>query len=181
MQEYDLQNLSSITEKMKDQRIANYVIAGLDSYLLSKGKVRLFKNNRNHLDYITPHSHRYDFTCLVLEGRVVNQVWIESEDNNSDLFQVSKIIQATGKFGGFSKITDRQNLFRAYPQIYSAGETYEMTSHQIHSIRFDKGTKVLFFEGPEVADHSFVLEPVVDDKVIPTFKTEDYMFIREGK
>lgn len=62
---------------------------------------------------------------------------------------------------------------------YKAGCTYSMTHDQIHSIRFDRDTQVLFFEGPQLTTQSRMLEPWVDGKVVPTFRTASWMFDRQ--
>ena len=63
---------------------------------------------------------------------------------------------------------------------YLAGDTYFMRHTDIHSIRFEKGSEVLFFEGQPKAPGSAMLEPWVDGQVVPTFKTEPWMFPRGG-
>ena len=64
----NLNKLIEILQDMKTSKVANYVIAGLDSYMLENGNIRMFENSRKHQDMITPHSHRFDFVCLVLSG-----------------------------------------------------------------------------------------------------------------
>jgi len=56
-----MRDLAEHLEKMRSDTVENYVIAGLDSHLLNNGCVRLFTNERDHQDSITPHSHRFDF------------------------------------------------------------------------------------------------------------------------
>ena len=85
-----MKDIISILQDMKSDRVANYVIAGLDSYMLNSGKVRLFENKRDHNDAITPHSHRFDFVCLVLAGKVVNSLWEECSESDGDFFEVSQ-------------------------------------------------------------------------------------------
>ena len=165
-------------DQMKDNRLSNYVIAGLDSYLISKGRVRYFENTRNHQDSVTPHSHRFDFTCLVLEGQVINRLWDPCNEAQGDFFQESRL-QYTGFVGVHHVYPEGRGWWRFRDLRFECGDLYSMTHDQIHSIQFSKGAKVLFFEGPEKADESRILEPVVDGLVIRTYETKDYMFRKD--
>lgn len=59
--------------------VHNYVIPGLTSSLIGEqsphGSVRVFQCLRDHQEVITPHSHRFDLTCIVLRGSVMNRIW----------------------------------------------------------------------------------------------------------
>ena len=85
----NLKSISRIVDQMKSSRVKNYVLAGLDSYLLTNGNMRLFACSRDTQDQITPHSHRFDFVCIVLEGWVVNRVWKEVPESIGDFFESS--------------------------------------------------------------------------------------------
>ena len=166
-------------DTMKSSRVRNYVIAGLDSYLLESGKVRLFENSRAHQDSITPHSHRFDFTCLVLDGVVRNRLWRPCDEGRGDLFQASWLTYK-GDIGVHEKVEGAQSYWGYFDREFRTGETYSMASTEVHSIQFSRGAKVLFFEQPETVESSIIIEPVVDGRVIPTYKNESYMFLREG-
>jgi hypothetical protein len=75
-----------------------------------------------------------------------------------------------------SNTLDLALFWKRKPYTYMAGDTYSMGYEEIHSIRFDRGTKVLFFEGPQVTNLSWMIEPWVNGKCVPTFRTEDWMF-----
>jgi len=165
---------------MKSSTVRNYVIAGLDSSLLEHGKVRYFENSRDHQDSITPHTHRFDFTCLVLEGSVTNRIWHPASDHgDSDLFMVSAL-DYTGKIGEHQvwATNPEPEWFDYTDYEYLAGECYSMTHSQFHSIKFSKGAKVLFFEGPQITNTSYIIEPYVNGVVIPTYQKLDYMFLK---
>lgn len=174
-----MDKIINIVEEMKSHRVANYAIAGLDSYLLEKGKVRLFKNSRDHQDQLTPHSHRFDFTCLVLQGHVINRVWVEGS-TSADQFQMSQLTY-DGEIGEHTKKVGDVVNYRYMDTKYEQGNMYSMSADQIHSITFSKGAIVLFFEGPQLTDTSKIIEPVVDGRVIPTYEKKDYMFIKAHK
>lgn len=171
--------LIRLLEFMKTQTLKNYVIAGLDSSLIQNGCVRYFENSRDHQDFITPHSHRFDFACIVLEGTVANSIWEPTTEEEGDFFQTS-FIHYDGKIGDYDRAPDGRNWYKAKTNLYRAGDIYSMTTEQIHSIKFGRGAKVLFFEGPSILDCSLIIEPVVDGEVIKTLETKDYMFKKEG-
>ncbi len=93
-----MQNVIDVIDRIKSDRVINYAIAGLDSYLLGNGKVRYFECSRDHQDQITPHSHRFDFSCIVLAGMVTNRIWVECDDQSGDFFEGS-IITYDGVIG----------------------------------------------------------------------------------
>ena len=136
--------------------------------------MRLFECTHSNPVPITPHSHRFDFTCVVLEGTVHNLVWQESD--RGSLYELAEQI---GKLGNYELLPMKQANYACVEHIYHKGDVYSMRSEEIHSIFFSKGAKVLFIEGPERSEKSLVLQPVVNGRVIPTLKTEDWMFIKE--
>lgn len=174
--------LSKLTDGMKYNPVSNYVIPGLTSSLIGdghlKGRVRMFEQSRTHEEPIVPHSHRFDFVCLVLAGSVKNRIWSVSMLKTADHYMCTTLRHMNVGFGTQEKITKTQKAgqYSFEEWEFRAGQFYEMTHDQIHSIYFSKGAKVLFFEGPQKADHSVVLEPIVDGNVIPTFRVDDWMF-----
>ncbi len=51
---------------MANNPIRHYIAPGLTSSLVGgggHGKVRLFQADRETREWVTPHSHRFDFTC----------------------------------------------------------------------------------------------------------------------
>lgn len=171
-----MNEIRNIVGTMKSSPVLNYAIAGVDSYLLERGKVRLFECTRDHQDNITPHSHRFDFACLVLSGSVTNRIWIETDDSIGDLFEKSWL-QYSGNIGEHTVTKSSKAHYEYRDFLHSTGQSYSMKRDQIHSIRFSKGAKVLFFEGPEVVAQSAIIQPVVNDKVIPTYQKLDWMFL----
>ena len=161
---------------------SNYIVPGLTSWLIGtphpdKGCVRLFHCSRNHQENIVPHSHRFDFQCVVLKGTVWNIEW--GIDETGDEFYMSTL-RTGSDIGTYthdarSKMVER---FRPFPARHGEGETYSMEHNQIHSIEFERDTYVLFFEGPKKTDETTVLEPYVDGARIPTFKVDPWMFLK---
>lgn len=165
---------------MLHSNVHDYVIPGLTSSLVGgdgHGKIRLFQQNRYHEEPITPHSHRFDFQCLVLNGQVRNGIWTKGP--NGDPYQQT-LLKHHGSFGDQTqeKVVgiDRWNVDY---KLYKTGELYKMMADEIHTIFFSRNAMVLFFEGPNKSPTSSVLEPVSVGRVIPTFKVEPWMFRRE--
>jgi len=167
--------IENILTQMKGETVSNYVIAGLDSHLIAHGKIRYFENARDHQDQITPHSHRFDFTCLVVAGQVANKVWAECGEFDGDLFE-SSTLQYMGEIGEHTTKREGRNFWRYSTFKYRIGQCYSMKADEVHSIQFGKGAKVLFFEGPEISDTSLIIEPVVNGEVIRTYRKLEYMF-----
>lgn len=174
-------NLPGITTLMHSP-VENYIVPGLTSWLISgeadgRGCVRMFQSDRHFFGEITPHSHRYDFSCLVVGGLVRNRVW--SEDDDGDLMTVTQMqYQGIGKYGS------REIEKRRYAWVeteYSTGQWYSLRSEQIHSIYFGRGAQVLFFEGPSITPHSVYLEPfdVTSGETIRTMTVAPWMFRRQ--
>jgi len=165
--------------------IYNYIVPGLVSWMVrdpaADGScVRLFEMTRNQDTLITPHSHRFAFKCKVLQGEVNQILWYESGESGAGDAYMASAIHYEGKQGHYNK--EKAGVRRCFSQsrVYKAGTHYGMQSDEIHSIIFAKGAVVLFDEYKTFTDKSIVLEPYVDDEVIPTLSTEAWMF-RKGK
>jgi hypothetical protein len=170
-------------KSMAHTPIRNYIVPGLTSWLIGargpNGLVRLFHSERQQVESITPHSHRFDFHCLVLSGSVKNRIWTETTNKNPDYpigdrFAVSAL--AFNEIGDYKSERCRCSWWDFEDVNYRNGDTYSMKAEEIHSIIFGRDTWVLFFEGPEKSKNSLILEPFVDGERIPTFKTEEWMF-----
>lgn len=167
---------------MKHSPVRNYVIPGLTSWLIGapspKGCIRLFECEREHQEAITPHSHRFDFQCWVLAGWVTNRIWGECvfKEREADWYIASQ--QTKGRMGGYEVSASTRRPYKYRDATYGPGQWYSMKADQIHSIYFGRGTKVLFFEGPEVTDATTILEPYANDEHVRTFKVEPWMFQR---
>ena len=168
--------------KMQRGMVRNYVVPGLTSWLIGAkhdgGCVRMFHSQREHQEPITPHSHRFDFQCLVLSGRVRNRKWTRVYDPRADLYGAS--ILRCNAMGDYEKVYDHKDRYAFADEIFSAGEWYSMRAEEIHSIYFGSQTEVLFFEGPKKTDMSVILEPYVDGCVVPTFEVRPWMFRRDA-
>ena len=165
---------------MTGSKVLNYGIAGVDSSLVNKGLVRVFECSREHQEAVTPHSHKFDFSCLVLEGKVRNRIWTElpttsAFDDEGDLFMVSDL-KYLGDMGKYEKTPNSVSKFTYDDDIYTAGDWYSMTYDQIHSIYFGRNTKVLFFEGETITNDTIILDPYVNGKHVPTFDIKPWMF-----
>jgi hypothetical protein len=177
-----LNAIHNAVEKMRHSTLHNYIVPGLTSHLIGgddkHGRVRLFHAERETREFITPHSHRFDFTCVVLRGSVRNTIFGPGT-NCDEAYLRSTINQVCGMNGlnNYTHIRDKEpSYWSSFTYTYEAGDTYSMTHDEIHSIKFDRGTRVLFFEGPQVSITSSMIEPWENGKVVPTFKTEPWMF-----
>lgn len=183
----DLAQIWDAVKAMRSNRLKNYIVPGLHSSLIGAasdyGKVRLFEAERYTRDTVTPHSHRFGFTCLVLHGAVENTIYETAiAPYSAEMWIRSTVTQVCGKNGlqEFKHVREEEpRFFKATSTVYRAGDTYRLRHTDIHSIVFEKDTKVLFFEEPSVQDWDWMLEPFVEGKLVPTFKTEPWMFEKE--
>jgi hypothetical protein len=168
----------SLLRSMMHSPIRNYIIPGVTSWLIGepspKGTIRLFQSSRDHQEAVTPHSHRFDFQCWVLDGRVRNRIWTYSS-YGGDMFTQTNLVYK-GEPGAYERVHIGQSRYEHTDTVHEAGSWYSMKSKQIHSIYFAKGTEVLFLEGPTKESQSLILEPFVDGDTIPTFNIEPWMF-----
>lgn len=155
--------------------LLDYVIPGLNSTLL-KG-VRMFEMTRHQHHVIAPHSHRFDFACYVLEGKVTNKIWVPTAIDTADLYRET-VLRYLGTPGNYAQRWGETKKYISSVYTSQAGQWYTMSHDQIHSIHFDKGTKVIFFEGPEVSEESLILEPFIetDKYVCTTGDVQPWMF-----
>jgi hypothetical protein len=168
-------DLAAIAE-LSHSTLRNYILPGLDSSLLGT-TTRIFTNTRESSGMITPHSHRFDFQCLVMRGSVVNAIY--EADESGDAWMMSSL-RYLGEPGAYEKLQDGHGPFSVRKATYEAGEWYGMQHDEIHSISFSRDAVVLFIEGAQVTDTSVYLEPFVRGEVIPTMTTESWMFAKEA-
>lgn len=173
--------LLDTVSQMANSPVRNYIAPGLTSLLIGGkgyGMVRMFDSERNTREFITPHSHRFSFTCLVLEGSVTNCVFTgQLTGADDDMFCKGELRIKDGGMGEYQYIPgDDWSYWRETKTAYIVGDTYSMKASEIHSIQFSKNAKVLFFEGPEELSYSYALEPWADGKRVPTFGTAPWMF-----
>lgn len=168
--------MTNAINDMKRSPLRNYIVPGLTSSLLGgedKGVVRMFEMSREQLSDITPHSHRFDFECLVLEGTVINRVW--APNDKGDVYQRSQL-KYKGEPGKYDLERADYDRYAYTAKVYGKGDWYGMHAEQMHSITFSVGAKVLFFEGPPVVASTYILEPFVDGVIVPTFEVKPWMF-----
>lgn len=168
MRNLDLVALDGLTHSP----LHNYILAGLDSHLIGATS-RIFRNTRESMGKITPHSHRFDFQCLVLRGEVINTIFVESE--SGDDYQVT-VTRYLGSPGQYETLKADRALYLPESIEYKAGDWYGMTRDQIHTISFSRDAVVLFIEGRQIADSSIYIEPYVNGETIPTMTTDPWMF-----
>lgn len=185
--EKHIANLASLMRYMKHSSVHQYATAGLTSSLIGgkegTGNVRLFEAERNTREWITPHSHRFDFSCFVVAGTVENIIFTPSGDAGADSYVVGTVRPVDGGMGKYEVIRHEEEEPRGWTEVrktYKSGEFYAMAHDEIHSIVFNKGAKVIFFEGPNVIDTSVFLEPFSNGKRIETFQAKSWMFDKEG-
>jgi hypothetical protein len=170
-------------KKMRHSGLRNYIVPGLDSYLLGgegKGRVRLFTCSRRQQEFITPHSHRFDFACLVISGKVMNQIYEPATAVTGEAYTLTSLTRGES-FGSYTRSRMTEKFYKPVPSVYNAGDEYFMRAEQIHSISFDEGTQVLFFEGPERLQASLILEPYVNGRTVQTFHVAPWMFEPMGE
>lgn len=174
----DLEHILS----MARDKVQNYIAPGLCSYIIGAkhagGCVRLFHSTRAQQFAITPHSHRFDFQCIVLRGSVVNRKWRESESQTfGDEFAITEL-HCDG-MGDYARGCCEVKRMFHLDESFSTGQQYAMKADEIHSIYFGADTYVLFFEGPIVSETSVIMEPFVDGRAVPTFEVKPWMFKKE--
>lgn len=162
--------------------IHNYIVPGLTSMMLAEDpnhdgqKVRLFHSARNHQEHITPHSHRFDLACCVLAGSVVNSIWCKrTGSTGADEFQATSLTYK-GEPGQYDRADAGRAFWGKKETTYHPSDWYFMRHSDVHSIQFSRDALVLIIEGPSLTDTTTIIEPVVNDVVVPTFKVEDWMF-----
>ena len=165
---------------MRNSPLRNYIVPGLTSWMImdngDEGKVRMFQCSREQQEFVTPHSHRFDFSACVLRGSVQNTLWVPV-DGCGDEYVVSNstYLGEVGKYKTNKTIVKR---FVSDTICYEDGEWYSMKHNEIHSIKFSRDALVLFVEGRKITDTTQYIEPWVNDQHIPTMKIEPWMFKR---
>jgi len=177
--------MRELIEHLNHQRhspLRNYIVPGLISWRISAGEsagvgsVRMFEMTRHQEMAVMPHSHRFNFHCLVLTGEVQNTIWSPCHESVGDFFEEYDLVY-TGTPGLYeAPRAAGRNHYQPRTDTFKTGQTYGMEATEVHSIRFSKGAKVLFFEGPALAMSSVMLQPVVDGVTIEQFKVEPWMF-----
>lgn len=174
--------------QMAHSPIHNYVVPGLTSWLIGKpsasGCVRLFECSREQQEFVTPHSHRYDFSAMVLRGEVTNTLWSIANSSTLDRYNLSNLYYED-KPGVYVKTTSSAV---AEPQRWAPtstrfgpslenGPLYGMAHGEIHSIKFGRKALVIVFEGPTITTQTKILEPCDGEgNAVETFSVAPWMF-----
>jgi hypothetical protein len=186
----DMQRLAHhLTRNMRGSSIGNYICPGMRSTMLAERPdgacVRMFEAERDTREFpITPHSHGYDFAALVLEGSVINTMYYRedtegfiADKKSTALYAIGYLRGRLGQYEVERPPAENGSLYFVDDTPYEAGETYDMTWNQIHSITFGAGSKVLMFCGPRVEDTTTFLEPwVLGWGRVPLFETKAWMY-----
>lgn len=173
-----MNELLDIFSSLAHSPIYNYVIPGMTSYLITdpseKGCIRMFVNNREQHVHVIPHSHRFDFKACVLKGSVRNTLWKPHFYGDTYAECTLKYKDKPGKYD----ITYYRSgvLYESSDVDYTENQWYSMDYNQIHSIKFSKGAIVAVAEGPKMTNNTTILLPWVNNKVIDTFKVQDWMY-----
>jgi len=174
-------NSVQLLRNLAHSPLRNYAIPGLTSHMVgtptADGTIRLFESTREHQEPIAPHSHRFNFECLVLRGQVRNRIWRPVRGGEGDPFSMTKQTYL-GKPGEYERADWGVGHWAYADHCYEAGQIYSMEAKQVHSIFFSRGALVLFFEGPQIIDHSVYLEPYAYGERVPTMRVEPWMFQR---
>jgi hypothetical protein len=171
-----MKQVIDLLNTLKTSKVENYVVAGLDSYLVGNGTVRYFECSRNHQDQITPHSHRFDFACIVLAGEVTNRVWKKTARmDKGDTFVESTLVY-DGVIGEHTVVEGELGSWCYEDALYTSGQCYGMSAEEVHSIQFSRGARVLFLEGIDITNESKIIQPFVGGELIPTYQKLSYMF-----
>lgn len=170
-------------EEMSHHSVRNYIAPGLTSSLLGgdgRGMVRVFTSDRDTREWVTPHSHRFNFSCIVIRGQVENMLFTPGAGNK----YCPATLRRKGGIGeGYEVIRNPENAkeYTELTRVYSQGETYSLAHTDIHSIRFSKDAVVLFLEGPLVVEETTILEPFSNGSIVETFETKPWMFQKDEK
>lgn len=172
--------------KMAHSPVRNYVVPGLTSSLIGAksdtGTIRLFECERDQQEAITPHSHRFNFQCWVLSGSVRNRIWSMSYDSDTEAdWYTATTLSYSGEIGQYEPVATNRHRWRYADSVFGEGECYSMRADEVHSIWFSRGAKVLFFEGPTLANESKIIEPYVNGATVPTMEVKPWMFARGSK
>lgn len=168
--------------ELMSSRLQNYIVPGMVSSLIAaapngeNGRVRIFENSREQLMPIVPHSHRFSFQCLVLQGHVINMLW--HPDENGEYYTQS-VLHYEGEVGKYTKSEPVVGCWSYTEDFYKTGDWYSMAAQDIHSIEFSKDAIVLFFEGVSFVNSTLILEPNVEGETIPTMAVQPWMFKKD--
>ena len=170
----------ALVHATKRSPLRNYCMPGLTSWLLTEpseqGCLRLLEATRDIDEWITPHSHRFDLRCTVLEAEVTNIIF--TPHSLGDDWCATKLVYK-GTAGKYTQSPGGVLAYEVTPTTYGVGETYRLNAEVVHRITFRRGAIVLMEEGHKKYDHTTILEPFIDQARVPTFRVEPWMFKSE--
>ena len=176
-----MKGIQALVEAIDKEVIKNYIVPGLESKLLERrwdnSILRVFHATRHQVQFVAPHTHRYALTSTVLAGTVQNTMWRRCRDITPDADRFKVVLQ---KFNGIGDYDFSEEVeiadFRPETKTYKVGESYFMRHEEFHSISFSKGAVVLIEESSQMCEHSWVLQPYVDDVAIDIAEVKPWMF-----
>jgi hypothetical protein len=177
-----MEPLLNVLVQMMHSELKNYIAPGLSSLLAGgsgRGQFRAFDATRTTHEFVTPHSHRFDFAAYVIQGSVIHTKFVElgadSPPEHGDMFRET-MVRWTGVQGQYDPGPCREVRYADFATRYEAGQWYGLAASDVHSIKFRRGSLVLFLEGPPKGQWTRVLEPIAYGQPLPTFKVEPWMF-----
>lgn len=183
--------LSKLLREMGHSKVDNYIVPDVSSQLIGsdsgeRGRVRIFDSSRDQDMFVTPHNHRFDLWCYVVQGEVENILY-KTHYANLQKIQSSRadtydVVQQryNGEIGEYEEIRRNKDRYAKFSTKYTEGSQYFMRYDEIHSIKFGRGAMLLIIEGKPKRDSNQVLLPVdYQGNTINTLSNEDWMFRRE--
>lgn len=127
----------------------------LRAYLSKDLRVHIWSGPHQVPDVTLLHDHPWDFTSLIVSGRIMNHRWTPEIPGaaGSTRFLCSKIVCGPG--GCALPGAEPVWLSRQTAEEYTAGDWYSQQRSEIHSTGFDSGTVTIikrrFYEDTEHA------------------------------
>lgn len=157
--------------------LENYILPGMISTELARpaigGLIRLFHMTREQEYEITPHDHRFGFKCAVLDGCVTNRVYKVDTCHKDHATHVT--VPYDPSTHSLNEALAKHARANFHEATYNSGDWYQMEHEQFHAIRFSRGARVLFIEGPEEKSEGSCLLPYINGRICNTFLWRDWM------
>lgn len=168
-------SIINLINSIKHSKIPNYILPGVDSYLLH-GDIRILESCRDTREFVTPHSHRRNLHCTVIQGEVLNVEYQKTGSPSAATWYCSTLRYLSKGEYQVIPTPEPETYYETYKR-YSAGDSYTLLAQNIHSISFKKGTVLMLQESGEPTPSSVILEPAGSDgQRIPTFHVAPWMF-----
>jgi hypothetical protein len=167
--------------------VNDYTVPGVNFWELSKcpqtGLKRFgFNAEREPTRYVVPHQHLGGLQFTVLKGTAVNQRFIQPVTGGTltCLWSVSRIKNTPNgvlRLDGGSVYA----MMALDEEVYQTGKTFKLRYDEIHTIRYNKGSVVVFTEGLHQQDAVTILEPLDSmGNPIRMHEIEPWMFGSKG-